>query len=68
MNINIKKDTEADVWVAICDELGLVLESGSYDALIEKVKITIPELKELNGIEDNVDFLVCTEDQQMICA
>ena len=34
MNIvNITWDEEANVWIAICDSLGIVLESDSYDAL-----------------------------------
>ena len=38
-------DEEAGVWVATSDDIpGLVLESGSVDALIEKVKFAIPEL------------------------
>jgi len=43
-------DNEATVWVATSDDVpGLVLEHGSFDALIERVKIAIPELLELNG-------------------
>ena len=43
-------DDEASVWVATSDDVsGLVLESGSFDALVEKVKAAIPELLELNG-------------------
>ena len=30
------------------EELGLTLESGSFDALIERVKIALPEMLELN--------------------
>ena len=30
------------------DVPGLVLESGSFDALIERLKYTVPELLELN--------------------
>ena len=47
MNYNVKLtwDSEASVWIATSDDVpGLVLESNSYDALIEKVKIAIPEL------------------------
>lgn len=47
MNYNVKLtwDSEASVWIATSDDVpGLVLESDSYDALIEKVKIAIPEL------------------------
>ena len=42
-------DEEAQVWVATSEDIhGLVLESGSVDALIEKVRIAAPELLELN--------------------
>ena len=45
-------DNEAAVWVAKSDDLpGLVMESGSCDALFEKVKYTVPELLELDGIK-----------------
>jgi hypothetical protein len=43
-------DSEAAVWVATSDDVpGLVLESGSLDALMERVRIAIPELLSLNG-------------------
>ena len=42
-------DEEAAVWVATSEDIkGLVLESGSADALIERVRIAVPELLELN--------------------
>ena len=42
-------DDEANVWIATSDDIpGLVLESGSMDALIEKVRFAIPELLELS--------------------
>ena len=48
--INLFWDGEADVWVATSQDVpGLVLESGSFDALLERVKYAIPELIELNG-------------------
>ena len=47
--INLIWDREAAVWVATSENVkGLVLESGSLDALIERAKIAIPELLELN--------------------
>ena len=50
-NVKLTWDNEANVWVATSDDIpGLVLESNSYDALIEKVKIASPELLELNII------------------
>ncbi len=42
-------DNEASVWIATSKDIpGLVLESGSFDALMERVKFAIPELMELN--------------------
>ena len=46
--INFMWDDEAHVWVAVCDELPLALEHGSFDALVEKVKIVAVEIHELN--------------------
>ena len=48
-NILMTWDQDAAVWVATSDDVpGLVLESGSFDALIERVKYAVPELMELN--------------------
>ena len=47
--IRINWDDEAGVWYATSDDVpGLVLESGSFDALVERVRHAIPELLELN--------------------
>ena len=47
--IQLLWDNEASVWVATSPDVpGLVLESGSFDALIERVRYAIPELLELN--------------------
>ncbi len=44
-------DPEAGVWIATSDSIpGLVLESGSMDALIERVRFAAPELLSLNGM------------------
>ncbi len=48
--INFLWDNDAFVWVATSEDIpGLVLESGSLDALMERVRFVIPELLELNG-------------------
>jgi hypothetical protein len=48
--INCLWDSEATVWVATSGDIpGLVMESGSLDALIERVKAAVPELLELAG-------------------
>ena len=42
-------DADAAVWVATSEDIpGLVLESGSIDALIERVRFAVPELIELD--------------------
>ncbi|MDE7477857.1 MAG: DUF1902 domain-containing protein [Lachnospiraceae bacterium] len=47
--INFVWDPEADVWIATSNDIpGLVLESGSFDALLERTRFAIPELLELN--------------------
>ncbi|MDE6246030.1 MAG: DUF1902 domain-containing protein [Treponemataceae bacterium] len=53
MNYLVKMtwDDEAAVWIATSDDVpGLVMEGGSLDALIERVRFAIPELLQLNNI------------------
>lgn len=48
--INLTWDSEANVWIATSDDIpGLVLESGSFDALLERTRFAIPELLKLNS-------------------
>ena len=48
--INITWDDEAQVWIAVSEDIkGLVLECGSLDALIERVRVAVPELLEIQG-------------------
>jgi predicted RNase H-like HicB family nuclease len=52
-------DDEAHVWVAESDDIpGLILESGSLDALIERAKVAAPELLEISGgVHTNIHLL-----------
>ena len=53
-NVRFTWDEEACVWIAESDDIpGLVLESGSIDALIERVRYAAPELLALNGKRQN---------------
>ncbi len=48
--INLTWDADACVWIAESDDVpGLVMESGSFDALIERLRFAVPELLTLNG-------------------
>lgn len=43
-------DEDASVWIATSNDIpGLVLESGSFDALLERTRFAVPELLSLNA-------------------
>ena len=48
--ISLIWDDEANVWVAICDDIPLALESESLDELINRVRVAAPEIIELNQL------------------
>jgi hypothetical protein len=53
--VRLDWDDVAAAWIATSDDIpGLVLESGSLDALIERVRFAAPELLELNGTTPGV--------------
>jgi hypothetical protein len=67
--INLAWDDESAVWIATSDDIpGLILESGSLDALIERAKFATPELLTLNGAEQET-FSICfrSERREMVC-
>ncbi len=57
-------DDEAKVWVASCDDVpGLATEAKTAEALLQKLKLLIPELLELNGqtVTGPIPFEVLTD-------
>jgi len=55
--VSLTWDDEAYVWLASSDDVpGLALESGSLDALMERVKIAVPDLLDLKDTELTIDF------------
>ena len=48
-NVDVNWDDDAGVWCAVCDSIPLALESNSFDALIERVKVAAHEILALNG-------------------
>ncbi len=48
--VKILYDAEVDVFIAENDEIGLALESGSFDKLLERLRSTVPEMAQANGI------------------
>lgn len=48
--ITIFYDSEADVYIAINNAIGLILEDENIEVLKERVKAAIPELLTLNKV------------------
>ena len=43
-------DDEANVWIATSEDIhGLILEHSSFDRLMEKVRLAVPELLEMEN-------------------
>ena len=62
-------DEEAQVWIATSDDIpGLVLESGSFDALAERVRFAVPELLELNKLTPALNLLYLSEKREKLAA
>ena len=66
--INFKWGEEACVWIALSDDVpGLVLEHGSLDALMERVRFAVPELLDLNEHKaKGVDLYYTTERHERV--
>jgi len=50
ITINARWDGEASVWIATSGDVpGLVVEADTWPAMIEEVRLVLPELLELSG-------------------
>jgi len=62
----VKMTWEDDIWIAESDDdLGIVLESNSFDTLMERVRIAMPEMLELN-CNYKGDFQIHFEAERLI--
>lgn len=48
--VNVSHDSECGMWIAVCDEIGLVTEAETYEELTERVWEIAPEIAVENGI------------------
>ena len=64
--INVTFDEESSVWYALNDEIPIALESDSFDVLIERVKLAVPELLELNGKNHKNTVLHFTTEREAV--
>lgn len=65
-SIRAEWDGEAEVWVASSDDVpGLATGADTFEELIEKLKVVVPELLEENGVldtgSDAIPFTVVAE-------
>ncbi|MGV1014271.1 MAG: DUF1902 domain-containing protein [Methyloceanibacter sp.] len=52
LTIDARFDAEAQVWLATSADMpGLVVEASSWPAMIEEVRLVLPDLLELSGQE-----------------
>lgn len=54
ITIDMTWDPEACVWIASCDDIGLVLESESFDTLIVRVRDAILDLLGITDTQGEV--------------
>ena len=55
--IRVDRDEEAGVWyVAESDVPGLATEAESVEAMVEKLRVMVPELLEANGVIGDDDI------------
>lgn len=68
--IDFMWDDEADVWIATSkDVFGLILEHESFDVLVGRVRLAIPELLAFENPVDGdifLDFAVSRRDRLVI--
>jgi len=65
-DIRAEWDSEAGVWVASSDDVpGLATGAETFEELIEKLRVVVPELLEENGLldssSDEIPFTVLAE-------
>ena len=66
--IHFTWDNDAAVWIATSDDVpGLVLESGSFDALLERTRVAVPELLELdNSVSSPLNLTFVSERHEKV--
>lgn len=67
--VHLAWDPDAAVWIATSEAIsGLVLESGSLDALIERVRFAVPELLAMNkSAEKNISLHFHSDRYETVC-
>jgi len=68
ISINIFHYPEDDIWLAECDEIGLVTEAKTYDALVARALEIVSELAVENGVIQKNENLTASFVHSMLVA
>jgi hypothetical protein len=65
ITIDARWDAEASVWIATSNDVaGLVVEADTWPAMIEEVRLVLPDLLELSGEKsDNLSLTFRAEER-----
>ena len=68
--IKVEWDEEGQVWVAFSDDVpGLATGADTFEELVEKLRIVVPELLEENGLieagAEEVPFVITAERSEL---
>ena len=64
--VNIIFDDEAQKWYAQNDDIPIILEDYSIDELINRVKLAVPEMLEINNMPHTGAHLVFKMETQTV--
>jgi len=64
--IDLSLDEEAQKWYAQNDEIPIILEDFSLDALINRVKLAVPEMLEINNLPKTDVYLAFKMESQAV--
>jgi hypothetical protein len=62
----MKWNPDVSVWTAVNDDIPIALESNSFDALVERVKMAAPELLELNGMNSECALVFVSDRREEV--
>ena len=66
--VTLTFDDEASKWFAQNDEIPIILEDFSLDSLINRVKLAVPEMLEINNLPKTDIYLAFKMEPQAVMA
>jgi len=64
--ISLSFDDEAQKWYAQNDEIPIILEDFSLDTLINRIKLAVPEMLEMNNLPKTDIYLAFKMEPQAV--